>query len=52
MLTDISWMFELTNLSLADPTNDEGYNQKNYVKVSKFSNLINDYNINQKVLLV
>lgn len=47
MLTDISWMFELTNLSLADPTN-EGYNQKNYVKVSKFSNLINDYNINQK----
>lgn len=51
MLTDISWMFELTNLSFADPTN-EGYNQKNYVKVSKFSNLINDYNINQKVLLV
>lgn len=51
MLTDISWMFELTNLSLADPTN-EGNNQKNYVKVSKFSNLINDYNINQKVLLV
>lgn len=51
MFSDISWMFELTNLSLADPTN-EGYNQKNYVKVSKFSNLINDYNINQKVLLV
>lgn len=27
MFSDISWMFELTNLSLADPTN-EGYNQK------------------------